>query len=234
MRIPRVHVDAPLEVGAEVTLGTDRSHYLLQVLRLKPGAALFLFNGADGCDYAAEVAAAGRRAAAKITAAVPVDTESRLDSQVIQGLARPDHVDWMLQKTTELGVRRLSLFNAARTQTPLRGARLEKKLAHWRGVVASACEQCGRARLPAVDFHADLQAALAATVPGHRVLLDFRGAPLSSLNNAGNAVAVDTIHRHAQHLQRRPGTDFIDRQPVDLAFALFAPRDAGVDAARLA
>ncbi len=181
MRIPRVHVDQPLAIGAEIELGADRSHYLLRVLRLQPGAALRLFNGSDAVDHPATLIVADKKAVARVESVVPAAPESPLHSQLIQGLAKSDRVDWTLQKITELGVNRIALFNAARTQSPLRGARIDKKLAHWRGVIASACEQCGRARLPTLELHADLRAALAATIPGHRILLEPDGAPLATL-----------------------------------------------------
>jgi 16S rRNA (uracil1498-N3)-methyltransferase len=181
VRISRIHTDHALAEGDTVTLGDAQSHYLKNVLRLKAGAAVRLFNGRDAIDHLAQLEFDGKKALATVRSAVPAVAESPLHSQVVQALARPDHVDWMLQKTTELGVHRVLLFNAARTQTPLKAARLDKKLDHWRGIVVSACEQCGRARLPAVDFMPDLRAALAATIPGHRILLDSAGSPLPSL-----------------------------------------------------
>lgn len=181
MRIPRIHVDSELEAGAKLALAASQSHYLKHVLRLKPGAAVRLFDGRDAVDHAARIEFDGKTALATIEGPLPAAAESSLPSQVLQGLARPDHVDWTLQKATELGVSHVTLFNAARTQTPLKGSRLERKLAHWRGVTISACEQCGRARLPLLGFQPDLRAALAATIPGHRILLDAGGTPLPSL-----------------------------------------------------
>ena len=180
MRIPRVHVDNELEAGATIALAEAQSHYLKHVLRLKPGAAVRLFDGREAIDHAARIDFDGKTALATVEGPLPAAAESPLSSQVLQGLARPDHVDWTLQKTTELGVGQVTLFNAARTQTPLKGSRLERKLAHWRGVAISACEQCGRARLPYIEFQPDLRAALAVTIPGQRILLDAGGAPLPS------------------------------------------------------
>jgi len=191
MRIPRIHTDHGLAEGETIALGDAQSHYLKNVLRLKPGAALRLFDGRAAVDHAARLDFDGKTALAAVEGPVPAAAESPLSSQVMQALAKPEHVDWMLQKTTELGVHRVLLFNAARTQTPLKGSRLERKLAHWRGVAISACEQCGRARLPLIEFQPDLRAALAATIPGHRILLDAGGAPLPSLLRApASSVAI--------------------------------------------
>ena len=181
MRIPRVHVDNELEAGAEIALAEAQSHYLKHVLRLKPGAALLLFDGTEAKDYQAVLLIEGKKLRARIETAIPVSTESSLGCEIIQGLGRADHMDWTIQKTTELGAARIALFNAERTQTPLKPKQLQKKLQHWRGVAISACEQSGRALLPDIEFHPDLQAALESTRADCRLLLDFDGKPLRAL-----------------------------------------------------
>jgi 16S rRNA (uracil1498-N3)-methyltransferase len=181
MRISRVYTGAELVVGEEISLDRPQGHYLKHVLRLKSGAALLLFNGREAVDYQARLIFDGKNVSARIDAATPLHNESRLDSEIIQGLGRADHMDWMIQKTTELGVNKISLFNAERTQSPLKPAQLEKKLAHWRSVAISACEQSGRALLPEVNFHASLDQATTASIIETRLLLDFDGIALASL-----------------------------------------------------
>ena len=181
MRISRVHIDAELVVGEEISLDKFQSHYIKHVLRLKSGAALFLFNGKEAVDYHASFRLDGKKVSAKIDAATALNNESRLDSEILQGLGRADHMDWMIQKTTELGANKISLFNAERTQSPLKPAQLEKKLAHWRGVAISACEQSGRALLPQLGFHASFDKAIAASSIETRLLLAFDGAALTSV-----------------------------------------------------
>ena len=180
MRITRVHVEEELEVGAEIALAQAQSHYLKHVLRLQPGAALILFNGRQAVDYQAILVANGKKLTARIESSTAVATESDLACEVIQGLARADHIDWMIQKTTELGVSGITLFNAERTQTPLKPAQLQKRMNHWRGVAISACEQSGRALLPAITFHTGLTQALAASTAECKLLLDFGGVSLAS------------------------------------------------------
>jgi len=181
MRIPRVHVGAELVVGEVLALDKAQGHYLKSVLRLKPGAAFILFNGRDAIDYRATLTFDGKKVNARIESAIPVIAESRLNSEIIQGLGRTDHTDWTIQKTTELGVNKISLFNADRTQSPLKPAQLEKKLAHWQGVAISACEQSGRALVPAISFYSHLQQALAASTIEFKLLLDFDGDSLVSI-----------------------------------------------------
>ncbi|MCP4767435.1 MAG: 16S rRNA (uracil(1498)-N(3))-methyltransferase [Gammaproteobacteria bacterium] len=191
MRIGRVHVEEELEVGAEIALAQAQSHYLKHVLRLQPGAALVLFNGRDALDYRATLIANGKKLSAHIEAAIAVSTESELASEIVQGLGRADHMDWMIQKTTELGVSSITLFNAERTQTPLKPAQLQKKMNHWRGVAISACEQSGRAQLPEIKFHTNLTQALAASAAECKLLLEFEGVSLTSaLDRPCTAVSI--------------------------------------------
>lgn len=191
MRIPRVYIDAELASGRVIELDRSRGHYLKNVLRLHPGAAFFLFNGREAVDYGARLAVDGKKLSAEIGDAQALATESSLDIEIVSGLGRADHTDWMVQKATELGVNRISLFNAERTQSPLKAAPLEKKLKHWRGIAISACEQCGRGVLPDIIFNESLEQALTRVDASRRLLLDFDGAPLSAeAVNAGSSVAI--------------------------------------------
>ncbi|MEM7563933.1 MAG: RsmE family RNA methyltransferase [Pseudomonadota bacterium] len=117
MRISRVFLADPLVVGALVELDKSRSHYLNHVLRLDTDADVIFFNGEDGIDYRAKLVFEGKRCKARIVSANPVTTESPLATRIIQGLGRSDHMDLMIQKTTELGVTHITLFNAERTQS---------------------------------------------------------------------------------------------------------------------
>ena len=191
MRISRVYIGAELVVGEEIILDRPQSHYLEHVLRLKSGAALRLFNGQEAVDYAATLVVEDKQHRAIINAAEPVTTEPDLECEIIQGLARSDHTDWMIQKTTELGVNRISIFNAQRTQSPMKPMHLQKKLGHWHRVAISACEQSGRAVVPTLEFYADLERAVAASSRTTRLLLDFDGDPLASIAHPpGSAVSM--------------------------------------------
>lgn len=181
MRITRVHVDIELSVGTEIVLPEAQTHYLKHVLRLKPGAALLLFDGKQPSDFYATLTANGKKLGAAIESVTAVETESSLPIELIQGLGRADHMDWMIQKTTELGVNRIALFNAERTQSPLKSVKLEKKMQHWRSVAISACEQSGRVLIPEITFYRDLGEVLAAVSVDCKLLLDFSGESLASI-----------------------------------------------------
>lgn len=176
MRLTRVHVPQPLHEGAEVVLPDGPAAHLTRVLRLAVGDACIVFNG-DGFDYAATLASVGKREARlRIGAPTPVDRESPLRLVLLQGVARGEKMDLILQKATELGVQSIVPVISQRSEVKLDEARGAKRLEHWRGVVASACEQSGRATVPTVDSPVPLATALAALGDtGMRLLLDPQG-----------------------------------------------------------
>jgi 16S rRNA (uracil1498-N3)-methyltransferase len=176
MRTTRVHVDAPLAPGVELDLPEGPAAHLGRVLRLGVGDACVLFNG-DGHDYAARVTVAGKRdVRVAVEQATRVDAESPLAITLLQGVARGEKMDLILQKATELGVAAIVPLWSQRSEVKLDGARAEKRLAHWRNVIVSACEQSGRARIPDVAGPLALDKALATLpVSGLRLTLDPEG-----------------------------------------------------------
>lgn len=176
MRVSRLHVALPLAIGQRIALPDEAAAYLVRVLRLQEGDACVLFNG-DGRDYAARLLAAGKRGVeAEVLSSTVVDNESPLHITLLQGIARGEKMDWILQKATELGVAGFVPVSSERSEVRLDAARADKRLAHWRGVVASACGQCGRARVPEVAAPQALDAALPLLPAAPRFVLD----PLAS------------------------------------------------------
>ncbi len=123
----------------------------MRVLRLERGQPLVLFNG-DGREYHAELIQLAKQAVvARVTAeGKAVDRESPLDLTLAQGIARGEKMDMILQKATELGVRHIVPLITARTEVKLDAERSGRRMAHWRAIIAGACEQSGRAHLPSL------------------------------------------------------------------------------------
>ncbi|MCC7097565.1 MAG: 16S rRNA (uracil(1498)-N(3))-methyltransferase [Thermomonas sp.] len=157
MRLTRCHLDQPLAVGATVNLTEQTAQHLLRVLRLGVGDSCVLFNG-DGHDCDARIVAVGKRGAqAEITARRHIDNESPLRVTLLQGLARGEKMDWIIQKATELGVAHILPVVSERCEVRLDAERAGKRLAHWREVAISACEQSGRAQVPVVAIPQPLE-----------------------------------------------------------------------------
>lgn len=180
MRLSRIFVDLELSLDSTVVLPTDRGHYVKNVLRLKSTNKIVLFNGRNSADYIAEISINGKRVEAQIQTSVDKHSDAQTIIEVIQAAGKPEHMDFVVQKGTELGVSGFVFFNAQRTQTPFKGSRLIKKLAHWQAVAVSACEQCGRNQLPAIRFFNDLESSIQDPV-GNRLIMDFNGQPLTDL-----------------------------------------------------
>ena len=178
MRIPRIYVPHPLRPGGEVELPVQAGEHIARVLRLDRGHPLRLFNG-DGGEYAGELASLAKRAvtARVLEASAAPERESALRVTLGQGVARGEKMDWILQKATELGVARIVPLITDRTEVKLDAERAERRVWHWEAVIASACEQCGRNRLPEIGEPvrlADWAAALGDEA-GLRLALDPQG-----------------------------------------------------------
>ena len=188
MRVIRAFVDHALTAGDELALPGDAATHLVRVLRLREGDACVLFNG-DGHDYAATLVAVDKREVrARVGARAMVDNESPLRITLLQGIARGEKMDWILQKSTELGVAAFVPVASERSEVRLDAERADKRVAHWRSVVRSACEQSGRARVPEVAPPQSLAAALEALPAGARFLLD----PVTQ--QAIGTITLDTGH----------------------------------------
>jgi 16S rRNA (uracil1498-N3)-methyltransferase len=150
VRLTRVHVAGALAPGARVRLGAEAAAHVTRVLRLGAGDAVTLFNG-DGADYPARVAALGRGTVeVEVMGRTAARPESPLAVTLVQGIARAERMDLVLQKATELGVAAIVPVATARSVVRLDADSRRRKAAHWRGIAIAACEQCGRARLPEV------------------------------------------------------------------------------------
>ena len=165
MRVTRIHVPGPLAPGAEITLPAQAGEHLVRVLRLETGARFVLFDGTGG-EYTASLAATGKQARASVLEHVPVERESPLDITLLQGIARGERMDLIVQKATELGVARIVPVVAERSVVKIDAKQRERKRAHWQSIVVSACEQCGRNRIPPVADPVSLGDAIAALASG--------------------------------------------------------------------
>lgn len=157
MRIPRIYQNIELSEGITVSLDERAFKHLAQVLRLKEGHPLVLFNGLGG-EYKARLCEQTKRSAsAEIVSFSDISRESKLDIHLGQCISKGDRFDYVIQKCTELGVKSITPLISKRSQQKLNLDRLEKKLDHWKQIALSATEQCGRTQciniLPATLFN---------------------------------------------------------------------------------
>jgi 16S rRNA (uracil1498-N3)-methyltransferase len=163
--LTRVYVEGALSPGNTVELAKGTGSHLAKVLRARSGDELVLFNG-DGREFNAAIEAVrGSRVSASVGAARLVDRESPLKLTLMQCVPRGDRMDFIVQKATELGVARIVPVLSQRSVVRLDEAQAASKQAHWRAVAVSACEQCGRNRLPVIEAPQMLLNYLGALAP---------------------------------------------------------------------
>jgi 16S rRNA (uracil1498-N3)-methyltransferase len=161
--------------GASVDLAPDEAHHVRRVLRLRVGEPVAVFDG-KGQEWRAVIS---RSEAGRIT----LTLESRLETAVeaplevglYQGLCKPDRMDWIVQKATELGVATIHPFLSRRSVNRRPSA---QRLERWRRIALEACKQCGRRSVPLVDPCVDLPAVAGDGTVGF--LLDAGGEPFGA------------------------------------------------------
>jgi 16S rRNA (uracil1498-N3)-methyltransferase len=168
----RLFVDADLGAGAVVPLTQPQAHYLATVMRLGPGDLVRVFNGRDG-EWTAALAEAGRRGGALAVRERIARQAIPPDVWLLFAPIRKERTAFIVEKATELGVRRVIPVLTRRTQ-PER-VRPDKLRAH----MIEAAEQCGGTFLPALDEPAPLAQVLAGWDPARALVFcdERREAP---------------------------------------------------------
>lgn len=164
MNTPRCFTPEPLISGASLTLDSGVSNHLCAVLRLKAGAEVTLFNGEGGETRAVLTHADRRKAQVSLLEHLPIEREAPNQLILCQGVPnKGDKMDWIVQKATELGVRTIVPIYSDYASVIQPAEREEKKRQHWQKVLISACEQCGRNRLPILHSPKKITELLSST-----------------------------------------------------------------------
>ena len=151
MALTRLFVRSALVTGQELTLDKEQAHYLGRALRLRVGDTLSVFSAESGEFQATLTDIRKSSAEISIGDAIPTSTESPLKVHLVQGVSRGERMDFVVQKATELGVKRITPVLTEYGVVKLDGSRAAKRRDHWQKVAESACEQSGRIRPPLID-----------------------------------------------------------------------------------
>jgi 16S rRNA (uracil1498-N3)-methyltransferase len=175
----RVHLPPERISATRAELTGEARHYLRDVLRLAPGAAVELFDG-RGSAWEAVVEPGF------VALALGARREAPARGPVISllfALSKGEKADLVVQKATELGAARLCPWSAERSVVKLDAGKGRDRAERWSRIAGEAARQCGRADVPVVEAPLPLAAALAAVPAGHRlvVLHGPGGAPLGAL-----------------------------------------------------
>lgn len=162
MRVSRFYLPANLQPGQRLTLPKDQAHYALTVLRLKHERPVEVFDG-KGTQASAVLLHTSRRTADILIESVDIpDTESPLQTILLQGISKGDRMDFTIQKCVELGITAIQPLWTEHCDVKLTGDKLDKKLQHWQDIAINACEQSNRNVIPKILPTQDLNTWLEA------------------------------------------------------------------------
>jgi len=171
MRKPRIYHPQTLQVGTDVVLSENACSHVLKVLRLRPGDALTLFDG-NGAEFSAQLMEQSKNwATVKVLDKNEVSVESPLQIHLAQGLCRSEKMDYVIQKSVELGVVSIVPILTERVTVKLSSDRAEKKIQHWQSKIIHACEQCGRNIVPRIGTPKPLVDWMKTTGSGTKFIL---------------------------------------------------------------
>lgn len=182
--MPRFFCAAPIQQNASFDVDARAAHHV-RVLRLRDGEAITLFDGSGG-ETPARLTRIDKRSVGVATSE-HLDIERETDRQITiyAALIANDRMDWMIQKACELGVSAIRPMFSERSQR-IPGD-VSKRIEHWRGVLISACEQCGRNRIPEIFAPVALPEALSSLAAQSTILLDAEGGGTASSIASGPA-----------------------------------------------
>jgi len=196
MSAPRFYCQMPLAAGLRADLPEGAARHAARVLRLRAGDELTLFDGSGG-EYGARIVGVEReRVDVEVLDWRDADCESPLAITLVQALQAGEKMDLTVQKAVELGVARIVPVISRRSVVRLDGERAARRVEHWRGVAAAACEQCGRSRLPEVRGLEGLERWLGqAPAPGVLRLMLAPGAEhtLASLSPPATGERIELL-----------------------------------------
>jgi 16S rRNA (uracil1498-N3)-methyltransferase len=158
IRTPRLYVDMPLGAAKSVMLEAGQAHYLLHVLRLKPGDAVLVFNGRDG-EWRGNLADSSKRTASLVLNERMREQPKPADLHYLFAPLKHSRLDYMVQKAVEMGASRLQPVMTRHTQVT------RVNLERMRANAIEAAEQCGVLTLPDIGGPLALQRALAEREP---------------------------------------------------------------------
>lgn len=170
MRLSRMYYEGDLHKNATITLPRETSHYILNVLRLKVGASLVVFNGLGGEWLATLTEVQKKLVHLTLQEQMTHNPESALTIHLGQSLSKGEKMDWIIQKAVELGVTEITPLITKYGNVRLDEERSSKRLVHWQRIMISACEQSGRTILPTLHPITDFSSWIAVKRSGLKLL----------------------------------------------------------------
>lgn len=147
----RIFQAAPIQPNSVIELDDNAFNHMIRVLRMREGEAITLFDGSNTITPAVISQINKKSVLVKTAEQIIDDRESPLNIHLGQVLSRGDKMEFTIQKSVELGVNTITPLLSERCGVKLDSDRLIKKVQQWQRIAESACEQCGRNRVPTIN-----------------------------------------------------------------------------------
>ena len=205
-----------MQAGGSCLLSEEAAHHGIHVLRLRAGDEVTLFDGQGG-EYAGRIASIQKlKVTVELLEHRAVEREAPLRVVLVQGVSSGERMEFTIRKAVELGVAEIRPVLAAASVARPKGERAAARQAHWQKIAVSACEQCGRNRVPVVHPLGDVLSL---------VLQD----PLKILLAPGSETPFSKIVRPVASLALAAGPEagFDEKEEAALLRAGFVPASLG-------
>lgn len=194
MRRIRIYQPGNYAIGDSVVLAEEAAHHVGVVLRQRIGDQLTLFSG-DNRECEAEIIQMHKKAIqVRICQEAYIDKESPLQIILAQAICKGERMEWIVQKAVELGVTAFFPIITQHGSYKLAKENLQKKHHQWQAIAVSACEQCGRNRVPQIAEPTDLLSFLSreelAASPQKFLLDPYEGQSWKSYQQLNKQVVI--------------------------------------------
>ncbi|MDR5617472.1 16S rRNA (uracil(1498)-N(3))-methyltransferase [Arsenophonus sp.] len=186
MRVPRIYHPEPLKSGAIIRLSDNATNHVSRVLRMNVGQNIELFDGSNSIFIGQILEINKKSVKVQLGMATTANRESPLDLHLGQVISRGEKMEFTIQKSVELGVNIITPLISERCNVKLEPGRLSKKLQQWQNIAISACEQCGRNKIPLIRPVMPLEAW--CTEKDDALKINLHPKAQSSINTLPSAV----------------------------------------------
>jgi 16S rRNA (uracil1498-N3)-methyltransferase len=150
MKLHRFYYPFSSSLDEIITITDEKAHYIRNVLRIKSGRNLRIFNHLNQ-EYKAQITFIDRKSVKiHLQEIIKPIKPSKLNITFVQSISKGERMDYTIQKATELGINTIQPITSEFGEVKLKDKRLEKKIKHWKNISISACEQSFRADIPRI------------------------------------------------------------------------------------
>lgn len=150
MREIRIYQAGDYTSGQVLELSSEAGQHIAVVLRMQVGEPLTVFNGRNDEFQSTITMIKKKQVFVSLNSMEEVNRESPLMIHLGQAISKGDRMEWVMQKSVELGVASITPLITERCVVKLDKERMLKKVLQWQAIVVAACEQCGRNKIPQV------------------------------------------------------------------------------------